>query len=79
LCPPHSDKLRGLDTASFSGEDSDRDRGTTLNLEGKLAVVTGGGSGIGLAITNALRAAGSDVVIVGRPASTPRAATIPAS
>jgi short-subunit dehydrogenase involved in D-alanine esterification of teichoic acids len=37
-----------------------------MNLEGKFAVVTGGGSGIGLAITKALRAAGSDVLIVGR-------------
>lgn len=37
-----------------------------MNLEGKFAVVTGGGSGIGLAITRALRAAGSDVLIVGR-------------
>jgi len=37
-----------------------------MNLEGKFAVVTGGGSSIGLAITKALRAAGSDVLIVGR-------------
>jgi nucleoside-diphosphate-sugar epimerase len=37
-----------------------------MNLEGKFATVTGGGSGIGLAITKALRAAGSDVLIVGR-------------
>jgi uncharacterized oxidoreductase len=37
-----------------------------MNLEGKFAVVTGGGSGIGLAITKTLRAAGSDVLIVGR-------------
>jgi uncharacterized oxidoreductase len=37
-----------------------------MNPEGKFAVVTGGGSGIGLAITKALRAAGSDVLIVGR-------------
>ncbi|MBO0879400.1 MAG: SDR family NAD(P)-dependent oxidoreductase [Mycobacterium sp.] len=37
-----------------------------MKLQGKFAVVTGGGSGIGLAITRALRAAGSDVLIVGR-------------
>lgn len=37
-----------------------------MNLDGKFAVVTGGGSGIGLAITRALRAGGSDVLIVGR-------------
>ena len=37
-----------------------------MNPEGKFAVVTGGGSGIGLAITKALRAAGSEVLIVGR-------------
>jgi uncharacterized oxidoreductase len=37
-----------------------------MNLNGKFALVTGGGSGIGLAITKALRAAGSDVLIVGR-------------
>ncbi|HWF68618.1 MAG TPA: SDR family NAD(P)-dependent oxidoreductase [Mycobacterium sp.] len=37
-----------------------------MNLQGKFAMVTGGGSGIGLAITKALRSAGSDVLIVGR-------------
>jgi short-subunit dehydrogenase involved in D-alanine esterification of teichoic acids len=37
-----------------------------MQLKGKFAGVTGGGSGIGLAITNALRAAGWDVLIVGR-------------
>ena len=37
-----------------------------VELEGKFAVVTGGGAGIGLAITAALRAAGTNVLIVGR-------------
>lgn len=37
-----------------------------MDPEGKFAVVTGGGSGIGLQITKALRAAGADVLIVGR-------------
>ncbi|WP_165796426.1 SDR family NAD(P)-dependent oxidoreductase [Mycobacterium ahvazicum] len=37
-----------------------------MKVEGKLAVVTGGSAGIGLAITKALRTAGADVLIVGR-------------
>jgi uncharacterized oxidoreductase len=41
-------------------------RENAMDLTGKFALVTGGGSGIGLAITKALRAAGSDVLIVGR-------------
>jgi uncharacterized oxidoreductase len=45
-----------------------------MKLDGKFAVVTGGGSGIGLAITKALRAAGSDVLFVGRNETRLRAA-----
>ena len=37
-----------------------------MNLQGKFAVVTGGGSGIGLTIVRALQAAGTEVLIVGR-------------
>ena len=36
------------------------------DLAGRTAVVTGGGSGLGAAIASALRAAGADVVVVGR-------------
>jgi NAD(P)-dependent dehydrogenase (short-subunit alcohol dehydrogenase family) len=38
-------------------------------LDGKYAVVTGGGSGIGLACARMLREAGADVLIVGRHAA----------
>lgn len=37
-----------------------------MRLEGKTALVTGGGSGLGAAIASALHAAGADVVVVGR-------------
>jgi len=37
-----------------------------VELDGKFAVVTGGGAGIGLATTAALRVAGANVLIVGR-------------
>ena len=37
-----------------------------MKLQGKFAVVTGGGSGIGLTIVRALQAAGTEVLIVGR-------------
>jgi NAD(P)-dependent dehydrogenase (short-subunit alcohol dehydrogenase family) len=36
------------------------------DLTGRTALVTGGGSGLGAAITTALHAAGADVVVVGR-------------
>ena len=38
----------------------------SLNLEGELALVTGGGTGIGLAIATSLVEAGARVVVVGR-------------
>ena len=37
-----------------------------FSLQGKLAIVTGGGTGIGLGIGKALTASGAQVVIVGR-------------
>jgi NADP-dependent 3-hydroxy acid dehydrogenase YdfG len=43
-------------------------------LSGRYAVVTGGGSGIGLACARMLRGAGADVLIVGRRAERLQAA-----
>jgi gluconate 5-dehydrogenase len=37
-----------------------------FSLEGKIALVTGGGAGIGLAITECFIEAGAEVVITGR-------------
>jgi len=39
---------------------------TPFDLSGKTAVVTGGGRGLGLGISNALLAAGADVIVFGR-------------
>ena len=41
-------------------------KGTQMDLKGKVAVVTGGNSGIGLAIAAALAQAGCNLVIAGR-------------
>src|SRR5262245_23454593 len=43
---------------------------TLFSLEGKVAVVTGGGSGIGLATARRFRAAGAKVTIANRSDST---------
>lgn len=50
------------------------ERGTKGQLAGKTAVVTGGNSGIGLAIARRFRDQGADVVIFGRNAETLAAA-----
>ena len=39
---------------------------TPFDLSGKTAVVTGGGRGLGLGISDALLKAGADVIIFGR-------------
>ncbi len=41
-----------------------------MNLEGKTALVTGGGSGLGLSITKKLLARGAKIIIVGRTQTT---------
>ncbi|PWL33820.1 MAG: 3-hydroxyacyl-CoA dehydrogenase, partial [Marivita sp. XM-24bin2] len=45
-----------------------------MTLTGKHALITGGGTGIGLAIATALREAGADVTVTGRRADVLQAA-----
>jgi gluconate 5-dehydrogenase len=40
--------------------------GPSFDLSGRTALVTGGGSGLGLAMAEGLAAAGAEVVVVGR-------------
>ncbi|MEO1796829.1 MAG: SDR family oxidoreductase, partial [Pseudomonadota bacterium] len=48
-----------------------------MTLTGKTALITGGGTGIGLASARGLRAAGADVIITGRRADVLEAAAEP--
>jgi NAD(P)-dependent dehydrogenase (short-subunit alcohol dehydrogenase family) len=56
------------DTASDHGHTSAVDDGITGRLDGQVALVTGGGSGIGLACAGALAADGAAVMLAGRSA-----------
>ncbi|MBC9035058.1 SDR family oxidoreductase [Sphingomonas sp. JC676] len=50
------------------------DAARAFNLEGEVALITGGGSGLGLGMAKALHAAGAKVVLVGRRAELVQAA-----
>jgi NAD(P)-dependent dehydrogenase (short-subunit alcohol dehydrogenase family) len=59
--------------ASFDLDSTATDVLAGIDLDGKLAVVTGGGSGLGLATTRALAAAGARVVVATRNPTAARA------
>ncbi|KAF4451953.1 gluconate 5-dehydrogenase [Fusarium austroafricanum] len=61
----HTHKMSGKQPAS-GGEHRDFSRDALFDLSGKVALVTGGGSGIGLMATQALAVNGAKVYITGR-------------
>ena len=48
---------------------------SVFSLQGQVALITGGGTGIGLAIAQSMHAAGARVVLVGRREAELQAAT----
>lgn len=59
--------MKSVDTIQDNGlPDVQHDLSTVFSLEGKLALITGGGSGIGFDIARCMVLAGADVVITGR-------------
>ncbi|MBO2011220.1 SDR family NAD(P)-dependent oxidoreductase [Hymenobacter negativus] len=52
--------------ADATGTEAQQQHADAFSLDGKLALITGGGTGIGLAIAQCMAAAGATVIITGR-------------